>query len=91
MRSFAAVPSGADGLLWFKRWLFNRDNAANTGGRSRRAHHIRTHRKSGADLGYFFSFQDRTYSTLNVDGRSLSSGIPNHWDMISLSKIMCSG
>ena len=34
-----------------------------------------------------FFFHARTYSTLNVEGKSLSSGIPNHLGIVSLSKI----
>ena len=34
-----------------------------------------------------FRFHALTYSTLNVDGRSASSGMPNHSGIVSLSKI----
>ena len=38
-----------------------------------------------------FRFHALTYSTLNVDGRSASSGIPNQSGIVSLSKIRLSG
>jgi hypothetical protein len=36
-------------------------------------------------------FHARTYSTLNVEGKSLSLGIPNQSGIVSLSKINASG
>ena len=42
-------------------------------------------------LTAYFIFHARTYSTLNVEGKSLSSGIPNHSGIVSLSKIRKSG
>ena len=39
----------------------------------------------------YFTLQARTYSTLNVEGKSLSSGMPNHSGIVSLSKIRNSG
>ena len=78
----------------FVRFFWGDDNLLAVDQASHHPHHDECHadpfHKWFLEV-HCFCFQARTYSTLKVDGRSLSSGIPNHCGMVSESKIRNSG
>ena len=72
---------GAKG--WYVSWAKSMALPRRKTTSSRNIHRVD---RDGCCMAYLL-FHARTYSMLNVDGKSLSLGIPNHSGMVSLSNV----